>query len=158
MSGVVVEVRVKEGQDVMKGDVLCVQSAMKVSRHPPALIGRLLTCNHAIRWRALYLLPCPDTSSACWSRKATVSTRVTWLSNSQTRRPMTPSPSHSCYPPRSVPEVSRVPFMLSFPRFPSERTCCTSISFEAYCNDTGSTISAAAAAGPSIGVATHVCS
>lgn len=31
MSGVVVEVRVKEGQDVMKGDVLCVQSAMKVS-------------------------------------------------------------------------------------------------------------------------------
>ena len=31
MSGVVVEVRVKEGQEVRKGDVLCVQSAMKVS-------------------------------------------------------------------------------------------------------------------------------
>lgn len=30
MSGVVVEVRVKEGQEVKKGDVLCVQSAMKV--------------------------------------------------------------------------------------------------------------------------------
>ncbi|KAF8316749.1 pyruvate carboxylase [Clavulina sp. PMI_390] len=30
MSGVVVEVRVKEGQEVMKGDVLCVQSAMKM--------------------------------------------------------------------------------------------------------------------------------
>lgn len=30
MSGVVVEVRVKEGQEVLKGDVLCVQSAMKV--------------------------------------------------------------------------------------------------------------------------------
>lgn len=32
MSGVVVEVRVKEGQEVKKGDVLCVQSAMKVCR------------------------------------------------------------------------------------------------------------------------------
>jgi len=31
MSGVVVEVRVKEGQEVKKGDILCVQSAMKVS-------------------------------------------------------------------------------------------------------------------------------
>ncbi|KAF9517764.1 hypothetical protein BS47DRAFT_1371222 [Hydnum rufescens UP504] len=30
MSGVVVEVRVKEGQEVKKGDVLCVQSAMKM--------------------------------------------------------------------------------------------------------------------------------
>lgn len=30
MSGVVIEVRVKEGQEVKKGDVLCVQSAMKV--------------------------------------------------------------------------------------------------------------------------------
>ncbi|KAF8329461.1 pyruvate carboxylase [Cantharellus anzutake] len=30
MAGVVVEVRVKEGQQVMKGDVLCVQSAMKM--------------------------------------------------------------------------------------------------------------------------------
>lgn len=30
MSGVVVEVRVKEGQEVKKGDILCVQSAMKV--------------------------------------------------------------------------------------------------------------------------------
>lgn len=30
MSGVVVEVRVKEGQEVKKGDVLAVQSAMKV--------------------------------------------------------------------------------------------------------------------------------
>lgn len=30
MSGVIVEVRVKEGQEVKKGDVLCVQSAMKV--------------------------------------------------------------------------------------------------------------------------------
>lgn len=30
MSGVVVEVRVKEGQEVKKGDVLCIQSAMKV--------------------------------------------------------------------------------------------------------------------------------
>ena len=35
MSGVVVEVRVKEGQEVKKGDILCVQSAMKV---------RLLQC------------------------------------------------------------------------------------------------------------------
>lgn len=34
MSGVVIEVRVKEGQEVKKGDVLCVQSAMKVSRMP----------------------------------------------------------------------------------------------------------------------------
>ena len=32
MSGVVVEVRVKEGQEVKKGDILCVQSAMKVNR------------------------------------------------------------------------------------------------------------------------------
>jgi pyruvate carboxylase len=32
MSGVVVEVRVKEGQEVKKGDILCVQSAMKVKR------------------------------------------------------------------------------------------------------------------------------
>ena len=31
MSGVVVEVRVKEGQEVKKGDILCVQSAMKVN-------------------------------------------------------------------------------------------------------------------------------
>lgn len=31
MSGVVVEVRVKEGQEVRKGDILCVQSAMKAS-------------------------------------------------------------------------------------------------------------------------------
>lgn len=31
MSGVVVEVRVKDGQEVKKGDILCVQSAMKVS-------------------------------------------------------------------------------------------------------------------------------
>jgi pyruvate carboxylase len=31
MSGVVVEVRVKEGQEVKKGDILCVQSAMKAS-------------------------------------------------------------------------------------------------------------------------------
>lgn len=30
MSGVVIEVRVKEGQEVKKGDVLCVQSAMKM--------------------------------------------------------------------------------------------------------------------------------
>lgn len=30
MSGVVVEVRVKEGQEVKKGDILCVQSAMKM--------------------------------------------------------------------------------------------------------------------------------
>lgn len=30
MSGVVVEVRVKEGQEVKKGDIICVQSAMKV--------------------------------------------------------------------------------------------------------------------------------
>ena len=38
MSGVVVEVRVKEGQEVKKGDVLCVQSAMKVRDR----VGRLL--------------------------------------------------------------------------------------------------------------------
>jgi pyruvate carboxylase len=31
MSGVVVEVRVKEGQEVKKGDGICVLSAMKVS-------------------------------------------------------------------------------------------------------------------------------
>lgn len=31
MSGVVVEVRVKEGQEVKKGDIVCVQSAMKVN-------------------------------------------------------------------------------------------------------------------------------
>ena len=35
MSGVVVEVRVKEGQEVKKGDVLCVQSAMKVCNNFP---------------------------------------------------------------------------------------------------------------------------
>ena len=35
MSGVVVEVRVKEGQEVKRGDVLCVQSAMKVRIIPP---------------------------------------------------------------------------------------------------------------------------
>ena len=35
MSGVVVEVRVKEGQEVKKGDVICVQSAMKVSTELP---------------------------------------------------------------------------------------------------------------------------
>ena len=35
MSGVVVEVRVKEGQEVKKGDVLCVQSAMKVCDNFP---------------------------------------------------------------------------------------------------------------------------
>ena len=32
MSGVVVEVRVKEGQEIKKGDPVCVLSAMKVSR------------------------------------------------------------------------------------------------------------------------------
>lgn len=32
MSGVVVEVRVKEGHEVKKGDILCVQSAMKVGQ------------------------------------------------------------------------------------------------------------------------------
>ena len=43
MSGVVVEVRVKEGQEVKKGDVLCVQSAMKVSSElPVAEIARCL--------------------------------------------------------------------------------------------------------------------
>ena len=31
MAAIVVKVCVKEGQEVMKGDVLCIQSAMKVS-------------------------------------------------------------------------------------------------------------------------------
>ncbi len=37
MAAVVVEVRVKEGQEVMKGDVLCIQSAMKVSIPPDCM-------------------------------------------------------------------------------------------------------------------------
>jgi len=37
MSGVVVEVRVKEGQEVKKGDILCVQSAMKVRLQTPSV-------------------------------------------------------------------------------------------------------------------------
>lgn len=39
MSGVVVDIRVKEGQEVLKGDVLCVQSAMKVRLLFPVAIG-----------------------------------------------------------------------------------------------------------------------
>lgn len=38
MSGVVVEVRVKEGQEIKKGDPVCVLSAMKVSRSKCILI------------------------------------------------------------------------------------------------------------------------
>lgn len=43
MSGVIIEVRVKEGQEVKKGDVLCVQSAMKVSTSDPRI--RLIANN-----------------------------------------------------------------------------------------------------------------
>ncbi|KAG8916074.1 pyruvate carboxylase [Tulasnella sp. 417] len=48
MSGVVIEVRVKEGQEVKKGDVLCVQSAMKAP--PKAKGGRMLALiNHIVK-------------------------------------------------------------------------------------------------------------
>jgi pyruvate carboxylase len=43
MSGVVVEVRVKEGQEVKKGDILCIQSAMKASTHRSYLLNTRLT-------------------------------------------------------------------------------------------------------------------
>ena len=45
MSGVVIEVRVKEGQEVKKGDVLCVQSAMKVCDNSSIYHIGLLTSN-----------------------------------------------------------------------------------------------------------------
>ena len=43
MSGVVIEVRVKEGHEVKKGDILCVQSAMKVRRTSKRERGSKLT-------------------------------------------------------------------------------------------------------------------
>lgn len=51
MSGVVVEVRVKEGHEVKKGDILCVQSAMKASIR---LCKLLHPFNHKNRWKVLY--------------------------------------------------------------------------------------------------------
>ncbi|KAH7105810.1 pyruvate carboxylase [Auriculariales sp. MPI-PUGE-AT-0066] len=39
MSGVVIEVRVKDGQEVKKGDILCVQSAMKMESAVSAPVG-----------------------------------------------------------------------------------------------------------------------
>lgn len=80
MSGVVVEVRVKEGQEVKKGDVLCVQSAMKVCTFC-SLAQSSGSYSYYFRWRAQCPLLSPVSSSAFSLRKATVSTRETCLSS-----------------------------------------------------------------------------
>jgi pyruvate carboxylase len=52
MSGVVVEVRVKEGHEVKRGDIISILSAMKVRTHKPdGDINRLIT---AFRWKVRY--------------------------------------------------------------------------------------------------------
>lgn len=62
MSGVVVEIRVKEGHEVKRGDIISILSAMKVRSHELCRWRRQRLIA-AFRWRALCQLPCQVTSN-----------------------------------------------------------------------------------------------
>lgn len=73
-SGVVVEVRIKEGQDVKAGDPLCVLSAMKVC----CLIRSKLHAKSRFRWSLSCLHLYLARSSECLCVRVTRLHKETW--------------------------------------------------------------------------------
>lgn len=73
----VIDVRVKDGQDVKAGNPLCILSAMKVSRlWGPAWVRQELNKG---RWNPSYRRLFLAKSGGYWSRRMTRLRRVIWL-------------------------------------------------------------------------------